>query len=167
MHGCHPVKPLSAYSLNEYGLEEADLLIQVHAVLEQPCVPSSCVLDHSILARRPVEVSLGPVVYPLLYVSSDGVALHADWVVKDVQRCDRTEELEVGEVETVTKLKVSQLRPLCTGPGRIKDCLLLWVSHGAEESKTRIAVLCQVMMRDGLESVLDKHHGLATNPRGF
>ena len=100
-------------------------------------------------------------------MSSDGLAFHADWVVKDVRCCNCTKELEVGEVETVTKLKVSWLRPLCTGPGRIKDCLLLWVAHGAEESKTRIAVLCRVTTRDGLESVLDEHRRLTVNPRGF
>ena len=84
MHSCYPEKPLSAYSLNKYGLGEADLLIQVHTVLEQSCVPSSCVLDCSVLAQRSVEVSPGPVVYPSLYMSPEGLVFHADRVVKDV-----------------------------------------------------------------------------------
>ena len=75
-------------------------------------------------------------------MSLEGLAFHADWVVEDVQRRDRTKELEVSEVETVTKLKVSQLRPFCTGPGCIEDRLLLWVACGTEESQAGIAVLC-------------------------
>ena len=135
MHGCHPVKPLSAYSLNEYGLGEANLLIQVHAVLEQPCIPSSCIPNRSSLAQRPVEVSLGPIIYPPLYVSTKGLTFHTDGVVEDVRHHDCAKELEVSEVEAVTKLKVSWLRPLCTGPGHIKDCLLFRIVSRVEESQ--------------------------------
>ena len=53
---------------------------------------------------------------------------------------DHTKELEVGEVETITKLKVGQLRHLCTGLGCIKDCLFLQIMHGVEESQVRITV---------------------------
>ena len=110
MHESRPVKPLSAYSLSEYGLGKANLLIQVHAILEQPCVPSCCVPNHSSLARGPIEVIPGPIIDPLLYVSTKSLALRADQVIKDMRRCYRAKELEVGEVEIITKLEISQLR---------------------------------------------------------
>ena len=166
-HADCPVKPLSAYSLNKYGLGEADLLVQVHTVLEQPCVTSHCILDHPVLARRPVEVPVGPIIDPSLNVSMKGLVFHTDRIVEDMRHHDRTEELEVGEVETITYLDVGQLRPLHTGPGCIKDCLLFWVARGAEESKTRVTVLHWVTMSDCLEGVLDEHHGFAMNTRGF
>ena len=64
-----------------------------------------------------------------LHVSLEGLALHADWVVKDVQYHDCAKEFEVGEVETITKLEVSQLRPSGTGPGSIEDHLLFRITR--------------------------------------
>ena len=167
MHGSRPVKPLSAYSLNEYGLGEADLLIQVHAILEQPCVPSCRVPNRSSLARGPIEVVLDPIVDPPLYVSMKSLALHADRVIKDMQCCYRTKELEVGEVEIITKLEIGRLRPLRTGPGCVKNHLLLRIACGVEESQARVTVLRQFAMRDGLEGALNKHGGFTMNTRGF
>ena len=126
--GYRPVKPLSAYSLNEYGLGEANLLIQVHAVLEQPRIPSHRVPNCSGLTRRPVEVILGPVVDSSFYVSMESLALHANGIIKDMCCRDHSKELEVGEVETVTEMEVGWLRPLRAGPSCIKDCLLLGIT---------------------------------------
>ena len=95
---------------------EANLFIQVHAVLEQSRITSSRVPNRSSLARRPVKVISGPVVYPTLYVGTQSLALHADRIVEDVRHGNRAEELEVGKKETVTELEVGWLRPLCTGP---------------------------------------------------
>ena len=166
MHGSHPVKPLLAYSLSEYGLGEANLLIQVHAILEHPCVPSCRVPNHSSLARGPIEVVLGLIVDPPLYVSMKSLALHADRVIKDMQCCYRAEELEVGEVEIITKLEIGRLRPLHTGPGCVKN-RLLWIACGVEESQARVTVLCRFATRDGLEGALNEHGGFTMNTRGF
>ena len=145
---------------------EADLLVQIHTVLEQPCVTSSHILDCPVLTWRSIEVPTGPIVDPSLNVSMEGLAFHTDRVVKDMRHCDHTEELEVNEVETITYLDVGRLRPLHTGPGCIKDHLLFRVAHGAEESKVRVTVLCQVTTRDCLEGVLDKHCRLTMNTVG-
>ena len=100
-------------------------------------------------------------------MGTKSLVLHADGIVEDVRRHDRAKELEVGKVEAVAKLKVSQLRPLHTGPGHIKDRLLLWIMHGVEESQVRVTVLRRVAVRDGLKGVLNKHGGFTANTRGF
>ena len=62
-------------------------------------------------------------------MSLEGLALHADWVVKDVRHYDCAKEFEVSEVETITKLEVGWLRPSGTGPGSIKDHLLFRITR--------------------------------------
>ena len=166
-HAALPVKPLSAYSLNKYGLGKANLLVQVHTVLEQPCIPSSHILDCSILTWRPVEVPMGPIVDLSLYVSTEGLVFHAGKIVEDVWRHNHTKELEVGKVKTVTKLGVGCLWPLCTGLGGIEDRFLFRIVHGVEESQVGMTVFHQVTTWDSLEGVLDEHHRLTTNARGF
>ena len=52
----------------------------------------------------------------------------------------RTKELEVGEEETITQLEVGRLRPLRTGPGCIKDCLLFRIMSRVEKSQLGMAV---------------------------
>ena len=92
---------------------------------------------------------------------------HTDGVIEDVCRRDHSKELEVGEVETVTKLEVSWLRPLHTGPSCIKDRLLLRITRGVKEGQTRMTVFRRVATRDGLEGVLDEHGGFTVNTRSL
>ena len=128
MHTYCPVKPPSAYSLNKYELGEADLSIQVYAILEQSCISRSSALDGFIFPQRAIEVPTGPVVDPVFNMSLEGPTLHTDGVVEDVQHCNHTKELEVGEEETVPKLDISQLSSLHTGSHHIKDHLLFRIA---------------------------------------
>ena len=57
-------QPPSVYSLNKYRLGEADLGIQVHTILEQPGVSSSCVLDGPVSAQRSIEVPASLIIDP-------------------------------------------------------------------------------------------------------
>ena len=146
---------------------EADLLIQVNAILEQPHVSSSSVLDGPILAWRPVEVPMGPVIDPTFDMSSEGPTLYTNKVVKDVQCCNCAKKLEVGEEETVPKLDISWLKFLCAGLCHIEDSLLFWIVDGVGEGKVGVAVLSQIVMGNGLECVLHEYGRLTADARGF